>query len=218
MLHAAGKLQIAQEEEAQAIKLVKTLQSKLAATSAATAALAADQALLAASLDKLSAREKELLDSKGFMEGKRLINPGTANHKLHMQTTNANHKCKPQPQSLNPSQASALCASKKSRSWKTASKRSAPLPTTTSHSPKLALLSCKLQCRRVFCCNSLLIAFTFLLQRLGQKRAEIHAQEQQLGRERGSLTQQFEAESNALYEATKHVSLLLDAAAAAAAA
>ena len=98
MLHAAGKLQIAQEEEAQAIKLVKTLQSKLAATSAATAALAADQALLAASLDKLSAREKELLDSKGFMEGKRLIYPGTANHKPHMQTANANHKCKPQMQ------------------------------------------------------------------------------------------------------------------------
>ncbi len=45
----------------------------------------------------------------------------------------------------------------------------------------------------------------FSLQRLGQKRAELHAQEQQLARERGSLTQQFEAESNALYEATKHV-------------
>jgi hypothetical protein len=45
----------------------------------------------------------------------------------------------------------------------------------------------------------------FFRQRLGQKRAELHAQEQQLGRERGSLTQQFEAESNALYEATKHV-------------
>ena len=38
-----GKLQIAQEEEAQAMKLVKTLQSKLAASSAATTALAADQ-------------------------------------------------------------------------------------------------------------------------------------------------------------------------------
>jgi hypothetical protein len=95
MLHAAGKLQIAQEEEAQAIKLVKTLQSKLAATSAATAAMAADQALLAASLDKLSAREKELLDSKGFMEGKRSINPGTANHKPHMQTTHANRNRNP---------------------------------------------------------------------------------------------------------------------------
>jgi hypothetical protein len=95
MLHAAGKLQIAQEEEAQAIKLVKTLQSKLAATSAATAAMAADQALLAASLEKLSAREKELLDSKGFMEGKPSINPGTANHKPQIQTANANHKCNP---------------------------------------------------------------------------------------------------------------------------
>jgi hypothetical protein len=38
-----GKLQIAQEEEAQALKLVKTLQSKLSATSAATTALSADQ-------------------------------------------------------------------------------------------------------------------------------------------------------------------------------
>jgi len=50
------------------------------------------------------------------------------------------------------------------------------------------------------------IVFTFCLQRLGQKRAELHAQEQQLVRERGSMAQQFEAESNALYEATKHVS------------
>jgi hypothetical protein len=62
----------------------------------------------------------------------------------------------------------------------------------------------------------------FALQRLGQKRAELHAQEQQLARERGGLTQQFEAESNALYEATKHVcchaNALVDAAAAAAAA
>ena len=59
----------------------------------------------------------------------------------------------------------------------------------------------------------------FSWQRLGQKRAELHAQEQQLGRERGGLTQQFEAESNALYEATKHVcclaNALIDAAAAA---
>jgi hypothetical protein len=81
------------------MKLVKTLQSKLAVSSAATTALAADQgtqhrqraalfflaprfsfvlclvtclaALLAASLDKLNAREKELLDSKGFVESKR---------------------------------------------------------------------------------------------------------------------------------------------------
>jgi hypothetical protein len=70
------------------MKLVKTLQSKLAATTAATTALASDQgvrrrrfsaegncdifaALLAASLEKLNAREKELMESKGFMEGKR---------------------------------------------------------------------------------------------------------------------------------------------------
>ena len=70
------------------MKLVKTLQSKLAATTAATTALASDQgarrrrssaegkcdifaALLAASLAKLNAREKELMESKGFMEGKR---------------------------------------------------------------------------------------------------------------------------------------------------
>ena len=42
-------------------------------------------------------------------------------------------------------------------------------------------------------------------QRLTQKRAELQAQEQQLTRERGGLSQQFEAESNALYEASKHV-------------
>jgi hypothetical protein len=78
----------------QALKLVNTLKSKLAASTAATSALAQDQgaietlisflfleplakiihfvffmincfsALLAASLEKLNAREKELLDSK----------------------------------------------------------------------------------------------------------------------------------------------------------
>jgi hypothetical protein len=47
------------------------------------------------------------------------------------------------------------------------------------------------------------------LQRLVQKRSELQSQEQQLTRERGSLSQQFEAESNALYEASKHVRLSL---------
>jgi hypothetical protein len=55
-------------------------------------------------------------------------------------------------------------------------------------------------------------------QRLTQKRAELQAQEQQLTRERGGLSQQFEAESNALYEASKHVRTFSVQSAAAAAA
>ena len=113
----AGKLQIAQEEEVQAIKLVKTLQSKLAAASAATAAMTADQALLAASLEKLNAREKELLDNKGFMEGKipqrkpQTTNskPQTANCTCNSQTTNCQFQLLPPPPHP-PPQASALCA------------------------------------------------------------------------------------------------------------